>query len=108
MALVLLLEDQLGSHVGSGSEDGLKESGAVLALNGCSEPEISESNVVLGVEHDVLGLQVTMGNTLGVHEVHHLHHLFEVVTASFNAELLDSYVVEEFAAANELKSHVGN
>jgi len=108
VALVSLFHDQFWRHVRSGSQDRFEEATAVTTLDWCREAEICESNVEIAVEHDVLGLQVTMGDTLYVHVVAHLQHLLEVVAANLNRERLQSNEIEKFTASNELKGHVGD
>lgn len=108
VTLVGLLSDQLGCHIGSGTEDGPEEARAVTSLHRCSKAEVSESDVVLVVKHNIFGLQIAMTDTLGMHEVHDLEHLREVVTASWHVEWLKGNVVEELTTTDELKGHVGN
>ena len=54
---------------------------AFSALEGYDEAEVDDLNVEVGVEHDVLWLQVTMGESLRVQVVDSMHHLLEEVPA---------------------------
>lgn len=71
------------------------------------ETKIGESDVEFVIKHDVLRLEVTMGNTLSVHKMHHLEHLLEVVAASWLIKWLKSNIVKELTTSDELKSNIG-
>lgn len=94
VALVRLLSDKLRGHVGCGTKDSSKEARTVATLHRCSETKVSKSDVELVVKHDVLRLQVAVTDTLGMHKVHYLEHLGEVVSAGGYAEGLKGHIVE--------------
>lgn len=108
MALVRLFHDEFWRHVRSRSQDSLEEATAVTTLNGCRKTEVSEANVEVAVEHDVLRFEVTVGDALDVHVVAHLQHLLKVVAADLNRERLQRNKVEKLTSGNELKRHVGD
>lgn len=108
MALVVSLLDQLRGHIRGSPQDSFEETASVTALDWRREPKVSESNIVLSVEHHVLRLQVSVAETFDVHVVHNLEHLFEVVATNICRESAQCNVVEKLSALYKFKHHIGN
>ena len=76
---------------------------AFSALEGYDEAKVDDLNVEVGVEHNVFGLQVTMGESLRVQVVDSVHHLLEEVPALLLCEgPTVGDVVEELASWDDL------
>jgi hypothetical protein len=99
----------LGSHVGLSAEFGAELTRTVASLDRGSEAEISEAQVVVLVNEDVLGLQITVGGSLAVEGVQCAEHLSEVVSADvFRQGTTGSDEIEELSAGDQLQNDVHN
>lgn len=78
-SLVGLGEMDLRCHVASSAELGVEEARVVSAFDRCSEAKICDLKIVIFVEDEVLGFQITMGVSFVVHEFESIEHLLEVV-----------------------------
>lgn len=83
VALVGLALMNFGCHVTLGAENGFQEASSITALNGRCKPEVSHLDVEAGVQHNIFRLKVAVAGALGMHKVHSLKHLTEVVTTDF-------------------------
>lgn len=77
LTVVLVTSVDLWGHVGDGAELGLEESASVPALGRCRESEISNLNIVVFVQHDILWFQIAMADALVMAVGEGLHHLDE-------------------------------
>ena len=108
LSLVWLSGENLWGHVTWGTNDRSVSSGAIATLKRASEAEIDDLNVIHLVEKDVLWLEISVGEALGVDVVNTLKHLLEEVLADLLAEgARVGDVVEELTASDHLLSDVG-
>jgi len=77
VAHVGLSGEDFGSHVAEGSEHSLELARAVSAFNRCGEAEVSDLDVEVLVEEDVLGLEISVADAVGVQVVKALEDLGE-------------------------------
>ena len=108
MALIVSLLDQLRGHIRGSPQNSFEETASVTALDWRREPKVSESNVVLSVEHHVLRLQISVAETFDVHVVHNLKHLFEIVATNICRKSAQCDVVEKLPSLYKCKHHIGN
>lgn len=108
LALVGLLLEDLWGHVARGADDRAVGARAIAALKWAGEAEVDNLDVVHFVEQDVLGLEISVREALGVDVVHTLEDLLEVVLADGLREgSRVGDVVEQLAALNLLLGDVG-
>lgn len=83
VTLVLVFLEELWAHVGHCAQVSLEEAASIPASGwGCEAP-ISNFDVELLIEHDVLGFQVTVTHAFVVCVVHRLEDLLEVSAADW-------------------------
>jgi len=81
LALVRLLQDNLGGHVALSANDGAVSARAVTSLKRAGKAEIDNFDVVVLVKEDVLRLEVSVREASRVDVVDTLEHLLEEVLA---------------------------
>ena len=96
---------KLGRHVIESTELRQKYAWAVFALKWWQEPEVSDLDVEIVVQEQILWLQVSMGYSRSVAEVETLQHLFENVAGQiFFESASDGKIIEQFSTCGELKN----
>lgn len=94
----------LRSHIRSSSELGLKQAGAVTTGDLGRKAEVRNLERELFVEHQVFWFQITMSESLLVHEVKTREQLVEVVAGlGFSQFASEGDEVKEFTASDELE-----
>ena len=78
LGLVADVADNLRGHVVASAQALLAEAGASMATDVTRHPEINQLEVELGVEHQVLQLDVAMAHPRTVHRIDHLDQLLGV------------------------------
>ena len=78
-SVAVIALDDLRCHVPLSSDNALLQSVAVLARDWASKAEVSDLEVEVGVEQQILGLQVAMSDALKVAVVETLEQLLDVV-----------------------------
>ena len=81
LALVRLLQDNLGGHVALSANDGAVGTRAIASLKRAGKAEIDNLDVVVLVKEDILRLEISVREASGVDVVDTLEHLLEEVLA---------------------------
>mmetsp|Transcript_6366 Transcript_6366/g.8253 ORF Transcript_6366/g.8253 Transcript_6366/m.8253 type:complete len:428 (+) Transcript_6366:241-1524(+) len=109
VSLIWLSLMNFRSHVALSSKFSLEHAAAVTALNRSGKTEVSDLNVEVFVKQDILGLKISVSNTIVVDVVKGRKNLFEVEAADSFMELTSGGdKVEEFTTLNELKNDVSS
>ena len=109
LALIGLLSVDLGSHEAQRSDNASVHAVTGTALNRAGEAEIDHLDVVQFVEEDILALEVTVRETLGVNVVNRLNQLLSIVA---HDALLEGarvrHIVEKLTSVHQLTHNVSH
>lgn len=101
----LLLVD-LRSHVVWSTQLGVKEFGSISSVNWGSKSKVRNLDIVL-TDQDILGLQISVGNTIEVAVIKTTEELLEIESSdSFREFTTLGNVVEQLTAVGDLKNDV--
>ena len=102
LALVRLVEVDLGRHIIECAQLSVQISASIAALNRSSESKISNFKIKILTQEQVFGLKVTMTDLVHVAVVEAGHELFEVVPRFVLVEWARiGYEIEQLASGGE-------